>query len=68
MITFIPDTPSPCCDAPLEPRALITSCARCGQIYRPDGTPEGSWRYFRYDQDGRMLTPLRSPKLGGQPC
>ena len=53
---------SPCCDAPLEPRGLIRTCARCGQVYLRDGKPEGRWTYPRFDHDGRVLTPLQKPR------
>jgi ribosomal protein L37E len=59
------DDPSPCCDAPLElamgwaPETVVTVCSRCGQVYRPDGQPEGRWRFPRRDQHGRMVKPLR---------
>ena len=53
---------SSCCDAPLEPRGLIRTCARCGQVYLRDGKPEGRWTYPRFDPDGRVLKPLNTPR------
>jgi hypothetical protein len=67
------DDLSPCCDKPLElaqgwaPDVAVTLCSRCGQVYRPDGQPEGRWQFPRRDQHGRMVKPLRSPRSGGQP-
>ena len=60
-------TVSTCCDRPLvsatgwapAPDATIKVCARCGQVYRPDGKPEGRWRFPRFDQHGRVVKPLR---------
>ena len=46
----------------LEPRGLIRTCARCGQVYLRDGKPEGRWTYPRFDPDGRVLTPLQKPR------
>jgi hypothetical protein len=58
-----------CCDQPLELmlgwKSNVSVCARCGQVYRPDGKPEGRWRFPRYDQHGRVVKPLRPPPAPG---
>ena len=47
---------SPCCDAPLEPRASSAPEARCGQVYLRNGRPGGGWSYPRFDPDGRACS------------
>ena len=53
------DTRSPCCDAAIEHRGLLRSCARCGTVWRRNGLPVRGWSYPRFDPDGHVLQPLK---------